>query len=549
MKKLWSLSFLFLLSIFPFLINLRDFFVSDDWDFITVYSQANSFFQLFVTNTLGGTIGGSYRPIGSVLWYASAHLWQLNPLPLHALWIVLHGLNTLLVYQLGKRFFHSSQHVERYGLIAGLVFAVLPNHAEPVIWLSAPDVFMTTFFISSLLLIDWSLLAESRKKVLLVVGSLVCALGALFSKEMALPLFLVIFLWVLLVYPAAKLLPRIKRAALISSPYLLLTGVYMAARYRATGLLFGYYGPQQTFSLRDSLSTEVELLVSHFVSDERFLFVQQHLLPHLKFLSIICLLFLIGTIVAIKQRWIKEPNKLMIVLLYLITTFPVVTLHFNFIPFYFSNEGQRLAYLPSVFFCLGVAWLFSLFRHRLLSIVALATLSVLLYLQLLPQTIRWHQASQIAQSSVNEITQLLKESPYNGVVLLGTPDQLHGALIFRNSFIKALAFARNDSAVILGIFNRTLIKEDTSFIFQATNTRESTYTASNKQPLVASPSKLSSIDLSASLTQPVIVERSNYRTVGNELKLTLSAALTKTNRIAVLYFDGAHWRLGSVTNR
>jgi hypothetical protein len=83
------------------------------------------------------------RPLPLMIWsgIAAATPVGLQPLVLHVLSVLLHGLNAALVYTLAQRL-----AVPRAGsMLAALLFLVSPIAVEPVVWLSAvSDVLMTT---------------------------------------------------------------------------------------------------------------------------------------------------------------------------------------------------------------------------------------------------------------------------------------------------------------------------------------------------------------------------------------------------------------------
>ena len=134
-----------------------------------------------------------YRPIALLSHAIDYRLWGTNPHPAHAVNIALHAANVLLLGWLVALLAGNWLP----GMLAALIYAVLPTHAEPVAWVAARmDVLSGTFSLAAMT----SLLLAARRRawVLLAVGALLYLL-AIGAKESGGMLVLVVLAWIIVV--------------------------------------------------------------------------------------------------------------------------------------------------------------------------------------------------------------------------------------------------------------------------------------------------------------------------------------------------------------
>lgn len=187
-----------------------------------------------------------YRPMFTILLTVEYHLFGLWPQGWHLMSIMLHILSCAGVYyvllMLGGRCSTAT--------LGASLFAVHPVHAESVSWISGvTDPLFTVFFLPSLYY--YLKFRVNRKRIFLVVSLSLFILAA-FSKETALSLVVMVFLFELVGLPAGQLRPglrdRLVNAARWSTPYLAAAALYLAPRYLVLGGLtwenpHAYKGP------------------------------------------------------------------------------------------------------------------------------------------------------------------------------------------------------------------------------------------------------------------------------------------------------------------
>jgi len=130
---------------------------------------------------------GNYHPLTSLSWAIEYSLAGFNPKLYHATNLLLHVLNTLLVFYFVRRLLKDHWA----GVLAALIFALHPMHVESVAWIAErKDVLYTFFFLYSL--IFYLRYAESGKQADYLV-SIVFFCLSLLSKSAAVVLAPVLF--------------------------------------------------------------------------------------------------------------------------------------------------------------------------------------------------------------------------------------------------------------------------------------------------------------------------------------------------------------------
>lgn len=138
------------------------------------------------------SIQGGARPVFVFSLLLDHAIWGNNPAGYHLSSVILHGLNSVLVYRLSLKFWNTP----RLALLAGLLFAVHPIHAEAVNPPSFRPDLLAAFFVLLSLWAYWRFRGEKnpRRKSALLLASACCYALGLLSKEMAITLPLLVLL-------------------------------------------------------------------------------------------------------------------------------------------------------------------------------------------------------------------------------------------------------------------------------------------------------------------------------------------------------------------
>jgi tetratricopeptide (TPR) repeat protein len=135
---------------------------------------------------------GLYHPLTLISLAIDYHFWETDPYGFHLTNLIIHLVNTLLVFVLFRR-------VKASILVAGLVallFGMHPMHVESVAWISArKDVLYTFFFLISILTYLRSTASPGLRQILWLTASLAACCLSLLSKNIAFTLPFVLFLF------------------------------------------------------------------------------------------------------------------------------------------------------------------------------------------------------------------------------------------------------------------------------------------------------------------------------------------------------------------
>lgn len=185
-----------------------------------------------------------YRPVFGSFLALVARAGGFRPEAFHVASVLLHASVAVTVGALGRRLFRSP----RAGLAAGLLFALLPVHAEAVSWAGAQGDLLAALFGALALL----LVAREPLSPLACAGGAAAFLLAALSKETALPLLL----------PLLVLLARrgLRRAAAHIAPFVAALVVWLALRLHALGTLAP---PPRSTGATSDLATAPALLLSY----------------------------------------------------------------------------------------------------------------------------------------------------------------------------------------------------------------------------------------------------------------------------------------------
>ncbi len=191
-KSTCAVLLLVILSAVTYLNVLSNAFVFDDVYVISgnyFIRDWKNFWGLFTHRYFAASGELSYRPVVTLSYFIDYSLWRLNPLGYHLANVALHTLNAALLFFFVRRMAGNTP----VACLSSAFFVCHPVLSEAVNAVSyREDLLAATFFITALMLY---VRTQSLNKFYLYPLSLLSYLLALFSKEMAitLPLLIVLF--------------------------------------------------------------------------------------------------------------------------------------------------------------------------------------------------------------------------------------------------------------------------------------------------------------------------------------------------------------------
>jgi protein O-mannosyl-transferase len=163
--------------------SLGNGFVFDDEFLVPAYSRAWSFSHLVQT------LLDSYRPVRNASYAIDFFIWGGRPFGFHLTNVLIHAANAVLVFFLIRRFAVKA----RTAFLAALIFAVHPIQTDSVSYVSGRrDILFALFYLAAFHAYLSYRASRSRTFFALFLGFWALSL---MSKEMAVSLPLVIFIW------------------------------------------------------------------------------------------------------------------------------------------------------------------------------------------------------------------------------------------------------------------------------------------------------------------------------------------------------------------
>jgi hypothetical protein len=186
----WKLLLLVIVSFLAFIPSLNNDFVNwDDIVYIMNNDMITSFSWINLQKIFSTYFMGNYHPFILLSFSFDYNLFKLSPHGYHVHNLLLHIINTFLVYTF---FFHLLKKNVNVAVTIALLFAIHPMHVESVAWVSErKDLLYTAYFFLSLIAY---LLYLQRGKASLYFLAILLFTFSLLSKAQAVTLPLVLFL-------------------------------------------------------------------------------------------------------------------------------------------------------------------------------------------------------------------------------------------------------------------------------------------------------------------------------------------------------------------
>jgi hypothetical protein len=229
-SKRYVVGALFFSAVLVFLVylpSLKGAFVNwDDQLYVFENSAIRSLDLHFLKAAFTEAMVANWHPLTMISHALDYALWGLNPAGHHLTNVILHSINTALVFLLGVRLFQAAFPKDRSmtggrvaaALTAALLFGLHPLHVESVAWISErKDVLSGLFFLFSL--ITYLEFARSdSKKALKYFATLLLFTLSILSKPMAVTMPFVLLL--IDFYPLKRFAAGIGRPLVEKVPFL-----------------------------------------------------------------------------------------------------------------------------------------------------------------------------------------------------------------------------------------------------------------------------------------------------------------------------------------
>jgi protein O-mannosyl-transferase len=456
-----------LLAFIAYYSILNSYFLSDD------FAQIGKVLEGDWSLAWGREHGGFFRPLFILSYIVDARLWGARAPGYHLTNVLLHGLNSFLVYRLTLSLLRPQKLTEGGGqgiaLVAGLLFLLHPSHTEAVSWISGrADLLAALFCLAALLACIYYL--ETRRALYLLLSLFSFAL-ALLSKESAASLPLIVF--ALSLYFEAMIRPgkeAFLRALKTGAVFFPLLFIFILVRRAALGAWLGGYGAGQhlNFSpgwIRDRfLQASLRAVAPAFPPELSNILLKPLKSPVFILLALICASLFI--LLVLRRRRLEdraarnEQNGLALLLIasFILSLLPVINLRLSL----FDTQGERFLYWPSAFVAILISYLsLILLRGRrwwfLLSLCLIIFYSLSLY-----RTNRlWREAAEVSRDISRELAR--GGAGGQSLIVINAPDNLRGVPVFHNGLEESLRVfqpeGRIEKALLLSLHSIESLNE------------------------------------------------------------------------------------------
>lgn len=356
LKRFWQYPVIVILVVLAYCPTFTGGFILDDNPLIKnnkyirqIHSPASYLMQEDGVSNIedkGKFHTGYYRPLIYLTYTIDYKIWGMNPAGFRTTNLILHLITCYILFRLINRLINHNESA----FWVTLLFALHPVNTESVSWVISRNNILVTLF--SLLSLYLYIIWWEKKKHIAWLFSILCFIGAVFSKEFGLMLTPVLFLY-------HRLIATKKREIFIEIlsyiPFALVVLVYFYLRENVTGAVITPFESIQfwksLYFVPYIIAWNLKLIFAPFGLHYLYVTYPNSMLNWATLLSIGLFLFILITL------WLKRQNRIIVysVLCFFIFLFPVL----NIIPSASTSVtlvSMRWLYLPTTFVCLALAF-------------------------------------------------------------------------------------------------------------------------------------------------------------------------------------------------
>ena len=372
-----------------------------------------------------------FRPMIDISFSLNYFISGMNSNSYYIFNLLVHIFNTYLLYLFARQFILTDDNRgEVFAIVSAFLFLIYPFHNEGIVWLTGRLSTLACFF--SLICLNISL--RNRNNTFKLSLSAIFFLIGLISYEaiLFLPAIIIAITW-----QKEKPVKEIITSAIF---WTIITGFYLFVRFYFSNKIYGEYGGR---IFDGGITGQLSKLFK--VSGRMFLPPIENSTHMTVFFIILSSILIFVHIWIFRKRAIK--NSLPIKYLQLIIALIIALI----IPVCFgistrTFEADRLLYFPSCFLCMIISYFFIyLIQWRVAKIVSLSIISIYFIFFLEKNNRQWVKASDASKL----ILQTVKENASKGIVLINMPDELEGAVVFRNGFRESLVLNHIDTSKVI----------------------------------------------------------------------------------------------------
>lgn len=425
---LLGLAAITLVAYSPVLFN---FFAGDDFVHLTWLKDAvvspELIWRNFHSSWLDGTTTKFYRPLISVFMVSDYMIWKTNALGFHLTNLFFHITGSFFLFLVMQELCAKLRNPARWlwPITSAGIFALYPLHPEAVSWITGRvDSIVTAFCLPAI----WCYMRRHAAAVahpkIYSAAAIACFVLGLLSKEMAITVPAVLVAWELARRTSVK-----KIVVNTGSFWLVLAG-YFAVRRLALGTFVGGYDDSLLFI------ADIKAFLLGWLHAARMTLVpiNRDLIGAHSVWTKLWEIFLLATgflgAASLQRNKDTRPVILFLTMWLVLCLIPV----YKIFAIADDLQGSRLAYLSTVPLSGLLACGISTIGKTSLRVIAAVLLGILSGSLLWINNQPWRQAgmeSNALRASLSDVYASVDNDPQT--LLIGLPDQIHGAYVSRNA--------------------------------------------------------------------------------------------------------------------
>jgi hypothetical protein len=402
---------LFIFASFLIYLPVIDhYFVSDDFKVL---------YRVCLEHTI--FIKNFFRPLSDISIFLNYQLDGLNSVVFNSFNIIIHGINSYLVYQTGLYFGRTLEKTKRnfFAISSAAIFLSYPFHNEAIVWLLGRGASMACMF-SLLSLISYYKIENPGLKKWIVCFCYFISMSA-FESTIFFPLIFILLL------NFDKQPARSIQKWLF--PLLLALTLHLILRYWVAGTVAGNYG-------KEFFNSGIKVYFLNIGKVGGRLILPPSGSVHLMTAMFITLIiipgfFFIRKIVKIRKTQIGQGILYLWGMLVISSIIPVLTGISTQ-----TSETDRLLYFPSVFLCMIAGLLIASYINNFM-IKWVILFSILCYnlFFLEKNNLTWKKASSVTRNVAEKIISAEQTGKKGGkIYFIDIPSEIDGAYVFRQGF-------------------------------------------------------------------------------------------------------------------
>ncbi len=447
-KYLFLLPLFILAAFFIYFPVLNRFFVSDDFEVLFRVCDQRVFF-----------IHGFFRPLSDLTIFANYLVGGLNPVWYNSFNVLVHGINSFLLFLFSFRIAGSIQNKNNavyFALLSSIFFICYPFHNEAIVWMLGRGAGMACLFTLSGFLCYY----EIKRTVPKITTCCLCYFISMTAFESAILFPLIILL--LLFFENQSL--ETNRQWTFACCFTFC--IHLICRFLLSGSILGSYGngffhTGMKLYLLNIAKTAGRLILPP--SNNALLLTSVFI-----FLIILFAIYFFIHIKEISQNKYWRSIKFLSGMLFISSIIPIIAGVSTQ-----TSESDRLLYLPSVFVCMiwALIIIFLVRQQSLQRMLIFATIIYFLFFLEL-NNFNWKKASSFTSTALQTMENAKSVHDTSALYFVNIPNEIEGAYVFRMGFNDALKLYGLDSTRFIAVNYVSRIEMANSTEERKTNTEK-----------------------------------------------------------------------------